>query len=1028
MSQLEQTGAVSGEAASAKIIVPGEVMVHAEVHCSSEEHSKSHDSARAEADGHEVESTTTRSQYVRRSTREVKVPIRQGFTSSYQIADPSPVDQPETQPREIGIEISGCAKRPQTNAASPDLPLRPTKLHKVDDVSSVPASRPPTPISSTSEASTCTVSTNDPNAHQTSHENPAEQMNLAFPVDIAAYEDVMVSPTPPLLPPYTKNSTVSSTSRVDIISADSSVTETSKTSQSVGLGGRILKKSNETKISMPIIGSLTKTEQEDADYMPRAGPKPPVKKLSAESKTLKKGLPKASVHSKKSEAVTSREGTSKVQKQSLKKKASSAKKMVLTKKTASGKKTASAKPLGQISPNMNANTGAAIAEKPGSDIATIQDFACYDNKPLADVRPLPIGAPPIWSSSRQFMCETLPYYRAYESGIYATGGIAYGFLLDRDYSFLPHMDHEVVITRAGGGCVNDAGTIRQIKSHDISRPDIQSIIRNMRLGIPIALIVEKDNANCPVQVPFQYCVLDWFVVTDVWAELQNKVVSFKYRFEKLDLTTQSWWAPIGSTRDNDQERLEPSPTKRALCQSCGNVFPQVYEVGWICLNPDCIKFFKINGKRKETTVDTYNPAFLKGRKAKSLNVRPAMSLSPSLIAEEDIGGGDELFRFSRAMWKGFVCPKCNGCNPRKYWNVWRCLTNECDFVHMIQQPILSWRSLLDGHATGVTGHALPLDTWHPSAIKAQSIIQGNWRISKYELMEGNWVTHYQPNMTVNAAPRSSNELLTELQKGNCMNLQRFPRQQSSCKGEFLTTNFSMNFGFPYKYIVNVDCKGFKDASLPILQALQRLTWAGKSAVQSENFRPFNELLAVGYLQGGKMDYHDDGEVDLSPTIATLSLGGVASMTMRMKRKPYTGVGKGGSYDSTAPVLPGAWLKEERQLLNAKAVDLSKEDLAKNARRMLDKQFKNGIGNKKRPHDCAPLLNMHLAHGDMVVMHGAEMQRYYEHSVVSHGYLRFALTSRHVKPNNIPPEHHWKGDYDQTLVRAYDGTDQSHGEI
>ena len=58
---------------------------------------------------------------------------------------------------------------------------------------------------------------------------------------------------------------------------------------------------------------------------------------------------------------------------------------------------------------------------------------------------------------------------------------------------------------------------------------------------------------------------------------------------------------------------------------------------------------------------------------------------------------------------------------------------------------------------------------------------------------------------------------------------------------------------PYKYVVEVDSKSFGGAPQPILDALQRLTWAGKRTVGDGTFREFNELLAVGYFEEGKMD-------------------------------------------------------------------------------------------------------------------------------------------------------------------------------
>jgi hypothetical protein len=54
----------------------------------------------------------------------------------------------------------------------------------------------------------------------------------------------------------------------------------------------------------------------------------------------------------------------------------------------------------------------------------------------------------------------------------------------------------------------------------------------------------------------------------------------------------------------------------------------------------------------------------------------------------------------------------------------------------------------------------------------------------------------------------------------------------------------------------------------------------------------------------------------------------------------------------------------------------------------------GSGNAKEA------LRMELGHGDVVVMHGAGVQRYYEHAVEHAGKLRFALTCRYIDPGGL----------------------------
>lgn len=143
-------------------------------------------------------------------------------------------------------------------------------------------------------------------------------------------------------------------------------------------------------------------------------------------------------------------------------------------------------------------------------------------------------------------------------------------------------------------------------------------------------------------------------------------------------------------------------------------------------------------------------------------------------------------------------------------------------------------------------------------------------------------------------------------------------------------------------------KGFDEAPAAIIKALKRLTWAGQQAVTDnfDPFQPFNELLSIGYFEGTAIgvrpppcflclhlrsllkctQYHDDGEYELGPTVATLSLGSAATMSFRPKSKNSLGVDGG---------------------------------------------RRNAVGTKP------DVLKITLEHGDLVVMHGRDIQKLYE---------------------------------------------------
>ena len=56
------------------------------------------------------------------------------------------------------------------------------------------------------------------------------------------------------------------------------------------------------------------------------------------------------------------------------------------------------------------------------------------------------GQPCIWADKRQQLCETLPYYRAYEGSAYTNLGTVYGVLIDKEVEARDRFDDEVIIT------------------------------------------------------------------------------------------------------------------------------------------------------------------------------------------------------------------------------------------------------------------------------------------------------------------------------------------------------------------------------------------------------------------------------------------------------------------------------------------------------------------------------------------------------------------------------------------------------
>lgn len=97
------------------------------------------------------------------------------------------------------------------------------------------------------------------------------------------------------------------------------------------------------------------------------------------------------------------------------------------------------------------------------------------------------------------------------------------------------------------------------------------------------------------------------------------------------------------------------------------------------------------------------------------------------------------------------------------------------------------------------------------------------------------------------------------------------------------------------------------------------------------------------------------------------------MSLRMKAKHYFGVTKTGLYVEDKPI-PGCLQYEARQATNEELQGLVSTDRAAYKARV--KELPDELGLKLKGH-ASPVMSLHLAHGDIVIMHGEEIQKYFE---------------------------------------------------
>jgi hypothetical protein len=104
------------------------------------------------------------------------------------------------------------------------------------------------------------------------------------------------------------------------------------------------------------------------------------------------------------------------------------------------------------------------------------------------------------------------------------------------------------------------------------------------------------------------------------------------------------------------------------------------------------------------------------------------------------------------------------------------------------------------------------------------------------------------------------------------------------------------------------------------------------------------------------------------------------MKIRMKKAWFDGYRQTGKPIKDDPVLSGCKHEEERSVLKEKykAGELSETEYY-DARTTLFGSKSTKIGRKVH---APAIINMTLEHGDMVVMHGRDIQNYYEVSTSS----------------------------------------------
>ena len=122
------------------------------------------------------------------------------------------------------------------------------------------------------------------------------------------------------------------------------------------------------------------------------------------------------------------------------------------------------------------------------------------------------------------------------------------------------------------------------------------------------------------------------------------------------------------------------------------------------------------------------------------------------------------------------------------------------------------------------------------------------------------------------------------------------------------------------------------------------------------------------------------------------------MKIKMKETMYNGQTNTGLYWHQHAPLPGSDKYEARLAAHANIVANAPRTGTKEYYKKAASMLKLGKGKPKT------LLDLHVCHGDIVIMHGSDVQDCFVHGVTHEDRLRAAFTARFIDPASVAPEH------------------------
>ncbi|KAJ4386629.1 hypothetical protein N0V93_009527 [Gnomoniopsis smithogilvyi] len=631
---------------------------------------------------------------------------------------------------------------------------------------------------------------------------------------------------------------------------------------------------------------------------------------------------------------------------------------------------------------------------------------------------------PVWASTRQSLCDAVPYFKSHQGGVYTKDCFPHGILFARNGEVGDAvMMNKCIYSLGGGREMKEDGTWGRAGTYEPSHFEQWKITRDTQLPVMVLMDYRHpdfknniDIASSPNKSGSKpvYVVLGAYFVTEMWQEaVETKDGSeypiFKIMLQRIDPHEKlsCWKGAIQTHQDNNTTEFFPQYT----CNKCSEESPRAFkDQSSLCLNRECKDFFSTRGVRLQRHGLKYRKEFLNWVKPFTAERDTLPDVVPPPPGKDTEGYGTEL-----RCRTGLVCPSCHHCDSRVFYNHWKC--SSCGFVHMAEPdpyPIVGieketqehTKKLLNGKnsqlfkedgttifmadpkGSDLTQKSSSKKTFaKPQAEKGgipgkktndrQPDAKGfvtkfstkNERSTRTTYMvfnpNGDFIgslVHERPSTSLKESLCGANELWDEIQKPGVT--KDFRRNAARCSGssiETLTRHFTQNFGAHYDFGVKVDDTSFEEAPDVILKSLVHLSHMGKQAVGS--------TLKVFHQENYKAVL---GSTILEPWKQPNELLALAYMEKDTISYHDDGEDQLTGVISTLSLGSPASMK-----LRFKS---TKADKSKGTK-----------GNK-----AYLVLDVQLQHGDVVTMCDTRLQAFTEHTIVPVGIRRFAMTSRVIR--------------------------------